>query len=459
MTPLQAELVPFTRGNGIELAPLEQEPAFPHFRRIVGNVDWIATGGLDFVYCDKMLKMEPEFQEAIDELFRVVKVGGHVAFHLDKHDFDARPSCGWSEIVSKDLEDGMLTVYRKRDDERQVFAHPAKHEKTCAIFRAGAFGDMVQMSSILPELKRQGYHVKLYTTVRGYEIAQSDPLIDEFVVLDDNQVPNIWLTEYFQYLTKTHAKFVNLCESVEGTFLTVPGRPLSFWPKEARHAVCDKNYVEMHHMIAGLPFKTNEGRFVATDEEKAWAKAELASMGGFPRILWATAGSSLHKVWPYMDAVIARILIAWPHAMVTLAGDGFSQAIIEPPWAAEPRVHLRGGVWTIRQTLAVAQQSDIVIGPETGVMSAVAMLPMPKVVLLSHSTVENLTRDWQNCYAIFSTKTECWPCHKLIHTWADCNRDEATGVAKCQADIPADAVWAALTDALKIKQVPIARVA
>jgi hypothetical protein len=52
----------------------------------------------------------------------------------------------------------------------------------------------------------------------------------------------------------------------------------------------------------------------------------------------------------------------------------------------------------VRETLALAQQMDLVIGPETGVLNAVCYEAMPKVAMLSHSSWENLTRHWVNTY-------------------------------------------------------------
>ena len=89
-------------------------------------------------------------------------------------------------------------------------------------------------------------------------------------------------------------------------------------------------------------------------------------------------------------------------------------------------------------------------------MNAVAMEPMPKIVFLSHSSHENLTRDWANTYALYSEKTPCQPCHKLVYNWSQCNRDEETGTSACMADIPADGVWHALTAALPMRELEAA---
>ena len=107
-------------------------------------------------------------------------------------------------------------------------------------------------------------------------------------------------------------------------------------------------------------------------------------------------------------------------------------------------------------------------------MSAVSMQAMPKIVFLSHSSHENLTRDWINTFALHSTKTACYPCHKLHYSWKTCvqNQDKVdgkdapwAGTAQCQVDLPPEACWEALVRALdplvrkkqiKVKVFPIA---
>jgi ADP-heptose:LPS heptosyltransferase len=253
---------------------------------------------------------------------------------------------------------------------------------------------------------------------------------------------------FWDYLSKRYDKFVNLSESVEATFLAMPDRMAYKWPTAARNMMMDGNYLEFMHKLAEVPYDKPFVRFVATDEEKEWAKREKAKIGGAPTIMWALAGSSIHKVWEGVDTTIARIMLAFPGAKVVTVGDARCRDIIEEPWKKEPRVVRRSGVWSIRQTMAFAQICDLVIGPETGVLNAVSMEKMPKIVLLSHSSVNNLTRDWENTYSVFSTKTPCYPCHKLIYNWDQCVRDENTGTAQCQADIPPDAVWTAMCSAL-----------
>jgi hypothetical protein len=91
--------------------------------------------------------------------------------------------------------------------------------------------------------------------------------------------------------------------------------------------------------------------------------------------------------------------------------------------------------------MSLAEVCDVMVGPETGMLNAVAHLPMPKIVLLSHSSVNNLTKHWVNTTSIEPQTTPCFPCHRMVYTWDDCNKDEATGTAACQADISVDQVW------------------
>jgi len=132
-----------------------------------------------------------------------------------------------------------------------------------------------------------------------------------------------------------------------------------------------------------------------------------------------------------------------PGVSVVLCG-GPDCVILEQGWENEPRVHCVSGKWGIRQTLTFAScEADLVIGPETGVLNAVACEEVPKIVFLSHSSEENLTRDWVNTTSLQSKGTRCKgrdsddvpACHMMHYGWEFCTQDVETGTAKCQKDI------------------------
>lgn len=320
-----------------------------------------------------------------------------------------------------------------------LYSHKSpKPAKTAAVVRYGALGDALQASSILPALKEQGYHITFYTVPLSYEALKHDPHVDRFVVQDVDVIPNKQLADFWDAMKPKYDKWVNLCESLERNLLLMADNMAFHWPHDMRHKHFNKNYVEFVHDIAGVPMPCRM-KFYATEEEKAWARAEYSRIGGRV-ILWVLSGSALHKVYPHLDRSIDTTLRNHSDARFVLAGDKGCR-ILEYGWDKTPQVHLRSGKWTIRQTLAFAQVADLVIGPETGVLNAVAMESVEKIVTLSHSSVENLTRDWMNCVSLTPAKTSCYPCHRL-HMAGDgfkhCRESSMTGVAACQFDIPAN---------------------
>ena len=78
-------------------------------------------------------------------------------------------------------------------------------------------------------------------------------------------------------------------------------------------------------------------------------------------------------------------------------------------------------------------------------MNALALEPVAKVVMLSHSSVDNLTRDWRAVRTLHGA-VPCYPCHQIHYTHAHCPQDDATKAAKCQAAIPVESVMEALQD-------------
>ena len=503
------ELVPFTRGRGLDIGCGPYKP-FPHFRGVDNNkdeslfgvrataADWIvpdaselsdfASATQDFVFSSHCLEHIEDHKKALKEWWRVLRPGGHLVLYLPhaelypkigeeganpdhKHDFMPEDIIevmkeigGWDllrdEKRAEEREYSFFQVYKKYSEAKihRFTAHKPKPEKTCAIIRYGAYGDVIQSTTLLPALKAEGYHVTLYTTPRAYEAVKHEPNIDAFVLQDDNQVPNAELGPYWDYLKKNNTKFINLSESVEASLLAMPDRMPYQWDTATRHKYMNLNYWEFTHNIARIEFKRPQSRFYATDEEKKWAKKERAKLGADPLVMWVLRGSSLHKVWSGgedadngatgFDGILARIMLQYPNAKVITCGDKSCAEIIEAPWVNEDRIVKRSGVWTIRQTMAMAQVCDVVIGPETGVMSAVAMEPMKKIVFMSHSSVDNLTRDWVNTVSLVPVNTECYPCHKLIWNWSQCNQDGESGIAKCQASITPAVVWDALREEL-----------
>lgn len=489
------ELVPYTRGRGLDLG-CGSDKGFPHFIGVDNNVDatlfqrpamaadlivptcekldLFADGSMDFVYSSHLLEHIADYKSALREWLRVIKVGGYLVLYLPDEDeypkageMYANPDHKWDvnferiddamqEIGAWDLvrfekrnqtdEFSLFFVYQKKE-QGQTYSYrtATKPKKTAAVVRFGGIGDMIQAASVLPGLKAQGYHVTLYTSIVGEVVLRHDPHIDAFRVQDHDQVPNAALGHFFDHEMKKYDKWVNLCESVEGTLLALPDRAPYKWSHEARHKFMNRNYAEFSHDLAGVPYKWN-GKFYPTDEERARAQA-LADAGG-PLILWSMSGSSVHKSWPYTDAAIARILVTYPNVRIALMGDAVCQ-MLEEGWQNEPRVLRLCGRMAIRDSLALCEQAALIVGPETGLLNAAGMLDVPKVIMLSHSSAENLTKHWKNTTVLEPKGVSCFPCHKLHYGWDGCWKDEETYGAMCQSKISVDQAWDAINKTLK----------
>lgn len=497
------EVIPYTRGRGLDVGCGPQKlwatsigvdsgidtelfgiQMAPDVRTEAHDLSMFADGSMDYVFSSHCLEHIQDFKRALKEWWRVIKDNGHLVLYLPhkalypnigtkgsnpdhKHDFTesdiikamSEIAPGWLLLEKQqrndDQEYSFLVVFQKSIANEQVW-HVKDHATpisvlknpwdgktpTAGVVRYGAFGDLIQASSVFAALKAEGFYVTVLTTPRGWEIAKHDPNVDAAMIQDNDQVPNEALGLFWKHWSKKFDRWVNLSETVEGALLSMPNRASYLWSTEARHMYMNHNYVQFQHAIAQVPYEKPLSAFYETDEEREWATAKWTELGGKPRILWALSGSSVHKAWPYMDEIIARIMLTFDDARVVTVGDELSQ-LLEQGWQNEKRVVPMAGKMDIRRTLALAKQADIVIGPETGVLNAVAMLPMAKIITLSHSTHENLTRDWVNTYSIASQKTPCYPCHQMHYGFQVCKRNEELGVAQCQADIPADAVWAA----------------
>jgi ADP-heptose:LPS heptosyltransferase/predicted SAM-dependent methyltransferase len=505
---IKYDIVPYTRGKGLDIG-CGQYKAYSHFIGIDNGKQYggknvtdingdgtdlslFADDSLDFVFSSHFLEHVEDYKSALKEWWRVIKPDGYLVLYLPhkdlypnigeeganpdhKHDYhpdDIKSAMhdlyGWDLLINevRDQDNGpgeygneysFFQVYQKRHDKAVLdLSLEVKPHKTACVVRYGGFGDQIMASTVLPGLKEQGYHVIYMTTPSAKQVVEHDPNIDEFILQDKDQVPNQELPNYWAVWEKKFNKFINLSESVEGTFLAMPGRASHRWPDHVRHKMMNVNYLEFMHWMADVPLPP-KAKFHPTKEEKRWAMAERNKMGS-KVVLWALAGSSVHKKTPWTDQVIAKLMIEYKNVDVVMVGDGLCQ-ILETGWENEKRVHRRSGKWTIRESMTFARYADVVVGPETGILNAVGLEPIPKVIWLSHSSPENLTKYWPNCLALVPDDCPCHPCHRLHYTWDYCHKIEVdipgggqAPVSLCTANIPGEAIFAMIQEHLDKKE-------
>lgn len=450
------------------------------------DLSLFATESLDYVFSSHFLEHVEDYRSALLEWWRVIRVGGFLVLYLPhkdhypnigqpganpdhKHDF--RPAdigvamqqigiatkTGWTlvedEVRNRGNEYSFFQVYRKRDDGQIVVDPWRKPEKNCLVIRYGGIGDMLQAASLFPKLKEEGWHLTVNTTPQRAAVLASDPHVDDFWTQGTDQVPNEHLGSYWAALAERYDRVINLSEATEGALLAIPGRVMHAAPQAARDALMNRNYVEFLHTWAGVPGPFNP-RFYPTDEERASVREEFDGLGG-PVVLWALSGSSANKIYPWVGPAICQILAAHDDVQIVLVG-GKEPKDIEMQRVAisnvkrfagasrAARVHARAGAWGVRRSLTAACLAHVVVGPETGVLNASAMEANRTVALLSHSSVENLTRDWVNTVSLSGGD----PDHRLHYTRDFLDIDPETGAARVMANISPDDVAAAVIGGL-----------
>lgn len=447
------------------------------------SMPFLADGSADTVYSSHLLEHIVDFEAALAEWWRLVKVGGYLVLYLPhrehyprigqpganpdhKHDFHpdditramegVAAACGWgwdqveNETRTGHLEYSFLQVYRKRaTPETALYAPRLRPAKTLGLVRLGAFGDALWTSALLPYFKAQGYHVTVYTQPAGEEMLRHDPNVDRIICqpqglfdFGDGKI-GMWQTAYWIHESEKYDRFLNLIGAVERRLLPQQYDPDFYLPHEQRARVMNRNYLEALHEWAGVPFdrSTAVQRFYPTADELAWAAEQRAAIDG-PVVLINPSGSSLPKWWPHTQDLADR-----------LAAHGIQSRIVGDLRFTKFRegrhVKVIGTGWSLRKLLAFAALADVIVGVESVLVNAVAYEQPLKVVLLSHSTHENLTRDWHNTIAIEPEGLACYPCHRIHTDMQHCTHDKDANAAACQSAARASLVLGHVLDYLR----------
>lgn len=476
--------LPYVKGVGIDVGcgPFK---AFPHSIGIDGqayaasgnagpnlvmdgtDLEVFADGKFDYVFSSHFLEHVHHPEAVLREWWRVLRAGGHLVLYLPHKDLypnigqpGANPDHksdfvpgdivammkrvgGWTlvenEVRGQDYEYSFFQVYRKHKHAGSHIDEAARPRpaKTAAIVRPGNFGDAIWASSIAAGLKEDGYHVTAYVEPFGEAVLRHDPNIDRVICVERAVLPEHLFGQFWEAERPRYDRWVNLTQTVEVNLLPVPNQLSYFWPDEVRREQFNRNYVEVMHRVAQVPYKLRQ-RFYPTEPERAWAEKQRRRYDGRVVVL-VNGGSTAPKWWPYAPAFAQLLSEVGIHTVVVgdLKGLEYPQ---------DPRVHVLGtGAWSIRESLAFALVAEAVVGQETGVLNAVAIEPVPKVVMLSHSTRENLTRDWINARSLAGA-VPCYPCHRIHFTHEHCPQDGPTKAAQCQAAIGIEPVMDALEE-------------
>ena len=191
---------------------------------------------------------------------------------------------------------------------------------------------------------------------------------------------------------------------------------------------------------AEMPFEMQQ-KFHPSAQELAWAREQREKLFPGPLVVISPTGSGLPKTWPHVQRFMQ--LMAARGVYTVVLGDVRQE--IEP---VEPFGVVLGREIPIRGAMTLATLADVVVGTESAIVNAVAGEDNLKVVLLSHSSPENLTKHWRNTMSVEAPHVACHPCHRLHRGMEFCTRDTVTGFAACQAAASAEAIAQAIAPTL-----------
>lgn len=321
-------------------------------------------------------------------------------------------------------------------------AAPGPGNPRALVVRYGGLGDHVMASPVFRHLKEGGYHVTYNTNRIGEEMMRYNPYIDRFLVQEKTDIPNPCLERYWKGLSQRFDRVINLSESIEGACLAIKGHNEEYdWPQEKRREKYGAvNYYDHTMAWAGFPeAKGERGELHFSEQEELAAHLFRKSLRGRFVVMWALAGSSLHKTYPLYGIAMDAFARKYPKTLFVTVG-GYTQRLLE--LANEgPNFMPKCGVWGLRQTMIMVKYADLVIGGQTGVIAMAGCFKTPKLCFLTHSGAENLTKYWLGDFSIQS-KADCSPCHKKIDSRDECPRNEQFKVNLCASEFePEDIIY------------------
>lgn len=320
------------------------------------------------------------------------------------------------------------------------------------VVRIGAFGDCIIITPLLRYLKQEGHEVYVLTSESGKQMLANNPRIDKTLYHKKDSVANEDLEDYFKKVAKDNRcdKVIDLCESVEVTLALDAHDPKYSWTKVERSLVANKNYyefafkygeVEVPIALPGNAKIRQDGKTRAdfyvpemffTQEEEDFMKDFRKEHLGKKMILWGLSGSGRNKTYPYVPYVVADLLRADKNLVIVTVGEEACQ-ILEAGIPNHPRVVKKSGIWTMRQSCLFTKYADLVISPDTGLLHASGCWETPKIGLLGHTTIENITKHFKNDHSL-EAECACAPCFRLIFEAAtQCPIDQEFNCCMCMS--------------------------
>jgi ADP-heptose:LPS heptosyltransferase len=349
-------------------------------------------------------------------------------------------------------------------------------QRWAGIARMGGLGDNLVAASVLRPLKRLGYMTEVITSELAHVVFHNNPHVDKLSVKRDDDIPKgpDW-QKWFVARSREFDLFAHLSHSMEVRHALHTDSTAFNWRPEFRRKICAGSYLETVHDIVGVPHDFGP-LFFPTGEEREKVSAVTRDKVGDRYAVWVISGSRVDKVYQYAPIAIARV-IKELDIPVIIAGVGGKQnematAIkdaVSVHNSTRDKIHIcvshEGQTldqqMPMRFPLTMAMQASLVVTPDTGTAWAVAMEDMPKVVMVSHASAENITKHWVNTTTLHAdpARVPCWPCHRLHDSIDTCVPDKDVGKgAACMGDISVETVVRAVDSAWNNRRIDTSKV-
>lgn len=304
------------------------------------------------------------------------------------------------------------------------------------IFRSGAFGDVLVITPVLRYLHAQGHELYVIVNERGMQVLKGNPHVKLLIEQKTDSVPADQLSKHISYMQTKHKceKVIDFSESIEVALSLHPRSPEYKLPKDERFRRFNRNFYEYAFLHAGEGNPIADPRpelffdHLELDEARKYLKPDYFN------ILFGMSGSGHNKAYPHYVELAEEICKAIPEAHIITVGDERCR-LIEPEIGGHT-TNLSGKI-PMRTSMALTSLVDLVVSPDTGLLHASGCYPTPKIALLGHTTAENITKHFLNCYNVEadSTKAPCSPCFYLVYNMKlQCPLSEVSQSSICMAD-------------------------
>jgi ADP-heptose:LPS heptosyltransferase len=297
---------------------------------------------------------------------------------------------------------------------------------------------------VLRYYKNLGYYIYLHTGDRGYEVFKNCPHVDEFIPWN-GEVPIDKLGYFWEELKTSLGvdEVVNLTQSIE-TNICLVDKVMADYVKSREELwhKCNKNFYEETLLWAKIPLTAENIKpelfFSKQDEKEAKSHLDWSKFN----IVCCLKASTSQRLYPHLPEIINWLYKEYGE-LVNVITVGDKDCVLIEELITRKAKKLSGRINPMT-SFSLTKYSNLVIATDTGTLHASGCFKTPKIGLLGSTTIENITKHFENDYSIEADRdmVSCSPCFKIIsdiNKW--CQMDEETGTPRCMSHgIPIDVV-------------------